>query len=207
MKSLLKYVFWVAIAGGIFYGGYYAYDHWWNAGAVQKIFDQAAGIREKTSQQANQYAKIIASSTKSAASSLLKNAIGGFISGVGEKLYSVGLNFSGAPSSLSAPPQTQNLPGLLVGNIPAPTSSAFDVPPPPATIVVGLNTDLSLSINSGQVYKVDWGDGGENQGATESGNITVLRHRWASPGDYIVRVNIGNNVTSNVYSFPLRVYR
>jgi hypothetical protein len=62
-------------------------------------------------------------------------------------------------------------------------------------------------VNSGQVYKVDWGDGVKSQGATEADSITIIHHSWSSLGDYAVDVSVGNSVTSKVFSFPVRVYQ
>ncbi len=203
MKKFLRYVFWIAIAGGVLYGSYYVYDNWWNEGTSQKIGSGARELEQKT----GRYATAIASSTKNAAGSFFKNKIGDFVSVVGEKIYSVGLNLSGVTSSPVIGNASSAVSGLPVGNVPAPTSSAFDVPPPPVTIiVVSVSETLSFSVNSGQTYKADWGDGKKEQGAIPAGDMTVLRHSWSGAGDYIVRVNVGNNISNNTYSFPVRVY-
>jgi hypothetical protein len=214
MKRILKYVFWLAVAGGIVYGSYYAYNNWWNNEMANKISSGAGAIGRTVSSQASDYAKTIASTTGQSVTSFFKSNIGSFIASVGEEILSAGVNLSGSTSSVpislvSSP--VQNSPSfpssLPSGNVPAPTSSAYDAPPPPATIVVKAGEILSFSVNSGQIYKVDWGDGVKIQGATEADSITVIHHSWSNLGDYAVNVSVGNSVTSNVYSFPVRVYQ
>lgn len=208
MSAFLRYIFWIAIAGGIIYGGYYAYQNWWNEGTAKDISNRAIVLGETATQKAGEYAKSVASTTETAASSFLKNKIGNLVSVVGEQLTSLGAGLSGvtSPLSVGGAGGIVSPPAPLTVNVPIPTSSAFNIPPPPATIVVSVNEQLSFSINSGQVYKMDWGDGEKDQGATSADNITVLRHSWASVGDYIVRISVGNSVTLNIYSFPIRVY-
>lgn len=196
MKRILRFVFWILVTAGIVYAGYYAYDRWLNDETPARISDKVTIVGKEAGQKANEYAKTVASTTKNAVSSFIKNQISELASDVGEKLYSF----------LPASSQVQSIPRIPAGNVSAPTSSAFDVPPSPATIVVNVNESISFSINSGQVYKINWGDGEKEQGAMESGNIKVLRHSWASAGDYIVRISIGNSVSSSIYSFPIRVY-
>lgn len=200
MNIFLKFILWVAVLGGVIYGGFYAYNNWWNA-------DGGKAVREDAGQKIGAYAKSVASSTKQTAATFVKDQIGSFIASVGEEIQSAGLNLSGTASSVPVSAETKVPTKLLSGNLPAPTSSAFDVPPPPATIVIKTDELLSFSINSGQVYKIDWGDGLKDQGATEIGKTTVVSHTWKSEGDYVVNVSVGNSVSTNVYSFPVRVYK
>jgi len=204
----LKYVLWLIIAAALIYGGYYAYQNWWNEGLTGSVSKQATEIGKTATQKAGEYAKSIASTTETAASSFLKNQVGNWVSVVGEQLTSLGMNLSGATSSPSVS-GTGGVatPVLPTGSVSTPTGSAFNVPPPPATIVVKIGELLSFSINSGQVYKIDWGDGGKDQGSTTAGNITILNHNWTAVGDYAVNVSVGNSVSSNTYSFPIRVYQ
>jgi hypothetical protein len=203
MRTLLKYVFWLAVSAAVVYGGYYAYENWLNEDvSTGNIADQASSLGKTAIQKAGDYAKTVASGTKAAAGSILRNQIGGFIGSVGEQIYSAGMSLAGNTSSL--PPVSQNV--LPEGNVAAPTGSIFSIPPPPATIIIAMNSDFSLSINSGQVYKVDWGDDEKDQGAIAEGKITILHHIWKSAGDYAITVNVGNSVSSNNYSFPVRVY-
>lgn len=207
MKTFLKFILWVVVLGGVVYGGFYAYDNWWNEGTANKISNEAKVLGAMTSEKTVEYAKAIASTTRQTATSFVKNKIGDFISVVGEQITSAGLNLSGSTSSYGILPQVLDISSLPVGNLPAPTSSAFGVPPPPATIVVKTNELLSFSVNSGQVYKIDWGDGLKNQGATEAGKTTIVSHAWKNEGDYVVNVSVGNSVSTNVYSFPVRAYK
>ncbi len=200
MKTFLKFILWVAVLGGAVYGGFYAYDNWWKA-------DSGKAIREEAGQKIGDYAKSVASSTKQTATAFVKNQVGNFIASVGEEIQSAGLNLSGVASSVPAFVQTQIPASPLSGIIPAPTSSAFNVPPPPATIVIKMNEPLSFSVNSGQVYKIDWGDGLKDQGATETGKTIIVNHIWKNEGDYKVNVSVGNSVSTNIYSFPVRVYQ
>ncbi|TSA46460.1 hypothetical protein D4R51_00110 [bacterium] len=208
MSRILKYVLWLAVAAAVVYGGYYAYQNWWNEGLAGDVSKQATEIGKTATQKAGEYAKSAASTTKAVAGSFLKSQIGGLVSVVGEQLSSFGAGLSGATSSPSIVGGAGgvDMPVLPTGNVPAPSSSAFSVPPPPATIVVKVKESLSFSINSGHVYKVNWGDGNKDQGATTAGSITVLNHNWTTIGDYTVDVNVGNSVSSNTYSFPIRVY-
>ncbi len=210
----MKYIFWIAVAGGIAYGSYYAYNNWWNNETADKVSSGAGTIGKTVSQEASDYARTIASTTGQSVTSFLKNNFGNFIASVGEEIQSAGVNLSGStssvPISLSSPlaPNISSLSSSLpTGNIPTPTSSAFDVPPLPTTIAVKIGDLLTFSINSGQIYKVDWGDGSNSQGATEADSITIIHHSWSSLGDYEINVSVGNSVTSNVYSFPVRVYQ
>ncbi len=202
----MKYVFWIAIAGGVVYGGYYTYENWLNEGASGDVSKQVSALGEKAGEKAGEYAKAIASTTKSAAGSFVKEKIGDWVSVIGEEIVSLGKGLINATSSPSANAPVAISPVPPTGSAPAPTSSVYDVPPPPATIVISAGESLSFSINSGQVYKVDWGDGNKDQGATTAGSVSILRHQWSNPGDYEVSVSVGNSVTSNVYSFPVRVY-
>jgi hypothetical protein len=207
MSRFLKFVLWLAIAAAFVYGGYYTYENWWNEDAAKTVSEQASVLGETAAKRVGEYAQSVASTTKAAAGSFLKNKVGEWVSVVGEQLLSMGANLSGVTSSPSAAfPAPAILPVLPAGNVSAPTGSLFSVPPPPATIVVSVNERLSFSVNSGNVYKIDWGDGEKDQGATTAGNITIIHHGWTSPGDYSVNVSIGNSVSSNVYSFPVRVY-
>jgi hypothetical protein len=200
MKSFLKFILWVAVLGGVVYGGFYAYDNWWKA-------DGGKAIREEAGQKLGDYAKSVASTTKETAASFLKDKLGDFIANVGEEIVSAGLNLSGATSAVPFYSPVPNSPTVLpVGSVPAPTSSAFDAPPPPATIVVKTGESISFSINSGQTYKIDWGDNVKDQGATEAGKTTIVNHTWKAEGDYTVNVSVGTSVSTNVFSFPVRVY-
>ena len=164
-------------------------------------------IKEEVSQKIGNYAKSVASSTKQTATSFVKDKIGSFIASVGEEIQSAGLNLSETMSSVPAFVQTQVPAEPLSGILPAPTSPAFGAPPPPATIVIKTNESLSFSVNSGQVYKIDWGDDTKDKGSMEAGKTTIVSHAWKSEGDYSVNVSVSNSVSTNIHSFPVRVYK
>jgi len=198
---VLKFVFWAAVLGAAVYLGWYGYQNW---------LSQGAAVTKQVGDKATAYVDSVASTTQNAAIAAVKGTLGDLVTVVGEQISNWGSSLSGATSSVSSSvpiPPPDSSPVSSADSVPAPTSSLFASPPPPATIVVGVNVPLSFSINSGQIYKVDWGDGTKDQGTSDQTQLPIIRHAWTAPGDYSVEVNVGNSVSSNTFSFPVRVYQ
>ena len=212
MRFIGKALLWIIILAAVGYGAWYAYAKWWNADNAKQVGNfvdtTAKNIGSTAANKANELGTSVASSAVQSATSFVGSTIGDLLSGLGSSLENAGVGLGGTPSvPASTPGNDYTQPVVPSGPSPAPTSSTFNVPPPPATIMTKVGASLSFSINSGKTYNVDWGDGKVAQGATAANEVTVINHSWNVQGDYMVHMTIGENGSQSTSSFPVRVYQ
>ncbi len=215
MRIFRKALLWIIVLVAVGYGAWYAYSKWWgidNAKRVGGFMDTTAkNIGNAAVTKAGEIGTEVASNTVKSARSFVGSTIGNLLSGLGSSIENAGIGLGGTPSSPAGSTtngnQTYAQPALPSGSAPAPTSSAFSVPPPPATVMTKVGVPLSFSINSGTTYRVEWGDGKVAEGTTAAHEVTVISHMWSAQGDYTVHMTIGDNGSKTISSFPVRAYQ
>ena len=199
MKTFLKFILWVAILGGAVYGGFMLMTI-----GGRPIVERRSGKRRAKNRRLCQIRREFDETNRHGVRKKpsgefhrerrRRNPIGWF------EFVRCGLFRSGVrPNANSGEPAFRNYSRA--------DQLRFQCSMPPATIVIKMNEPLSFSVNSGQVYKIDWGDGLKDQGAAETGKTIIVSHIWKNEGDYKVNVSVGNSVSTNIYSFPVRVYQ
>ncbi len=201
--KFLRWIFYLALAAAIIYGAYLVYMKWVNGEPISSLWRTAKEYASSTESAVNSTTKTvnavqtgIASATDAFAAA--KTSIGGVLSGLGSAIEDLGTGISGATSTSPV----AAAPSPTVGPAPAPSSGAFLVPPPPATVTTAVGAPLYFSLNSGQSYSISWGDGATDAGSLNASEVTVVKHSWSAAGDYIVKVTID----ASSYTFPIRVY-
>ncbi len=210
MRFFGKALLWIFILAAVGYGAWYAYAKWWGTDTTKQVGNfvdaTAKDLGNAATNKANELGTTVASSAVKSASSFVGSTIGNLLSGLGGSIESAGVGLGGTPSS-PANVGTSGQPVIPSGPAPAPTSSTFYVPPPPATIMMKVGASLSFSINSGKSYYVDWGDGKTAEGTTATNEVTIINHVWNTQGDYTIHMTIGEKGSQSTSSFPVRVYQ
>ncbi len=209
MRTFLKTFAWVIVLGLLCYGAWYAYHAWWGTGeAGQFIETTSKNIGNAAQSKAKEIGTDVASGTLSSVKTFLGDTVGKLLSSAGEAIQNAGTGLQSSPPMTVNNTYVQTTPLFTSGSTPQPTSTSFYVPPPPATIMTKIAMPLSFSINSGNSYRVEWGDGTTpDSGVVAKNNVTVINHTWEQEGDYTVRMEVGENGSTSTYSFPVRVYR
>lgn len=205
MRQFLVRFFWTAVVAAVLYGGYVLYVRWWEKGGangtaniVKTVQTQAPKVAGEAETKAENYATKVISEASGSAGSFIKQQVGSALSGAAQTVLQGALSLFNPSAPVASP--------LTTGTISVPVGSGFNVPPPQATIITKINTPLTVSINRGTSYTVDWGDGKFESGEITSDSVRVLNHSWAAPGDYSVKVTVKESDTTNAYSFPIRVF-
>lgn len=201
-----KKILWLAVIGGVAYGGYAAYGKWGKTDVQREAVDLGKGIvgyvRTAASSTlgtvkgaAKTYATQVVGETEQTLLSAAKEKVGNLLAPLGEKLSSFAGTLSGTPAGEV---------GKAV-SVPQATGTAFSVPPPPAAIVARPNAPFSISVSGISRYTVDWGDGIKEAGDVPEDRATLLSHAWATAGDYTVHMEVKENGAIHSYTFPIRV--
>lgn len=218
-----KVLFWMCICAAVAYGGYFAYERWWNsdlAGTVEGISVRA--IQDGSSELVGK----VGDAAKESASNYVKGAAAGIFYSLGEKLNSFAASIVGeaddsgethtVASSSDAGTETMPQGGSVVSSDTSGGAISLEytardeylIPPPFATIVAKTRVPFSFSINrAGVSYSINWGDGTVSKGVVPSGNSFIVSHEWEKQGDYMAQVDIREDGAQKYfYSFPVRIY-
>ncbi|MFH0806771.1 MAG: hypothetical protein V1885_03550 [Candidatus Brennerbacteria bacterium] len=198
MRTLVTRMLWLAVACALLYGGFVAYERWWDGDLsfmkdrvlsfVSDKTDEVKGRAEEVGGEVLETVKEEATEqAKSAVSSLIRGAIGS----IGEAIQKYGETVAGNPSAESAP---------------AATGDTFSVPPPPVALTAKANAALSFVVNEGESYSAAWGDGAFDEGTKEVNVGVILRHAWSTPGDYTMTLITKANGNTRTQTFPIRIY-
>lgn len=201
---MVKKLLWIVAIAALLYGGYIAYEYWWESGrppgevrgASTRILSAAEGVWEKVKEAAHTFTTRVVGEAEQTFTEAAKEKAGDLIAPLGEQITSFAGTLSGGDGSSSAGG---------TANIPAATGSTFSVLPPAAAIVVKPNMPITFSVNRVSSYTVDWGDGMTEKGTVPKDRITLLTHAWTAAGDYSVNVNLEEDGSSHAYLFPIRV--
>ena len=209
----LRWIFYLALAAAIIYGGYFAYLKWMNGEPLSSLWQKAQQYASSTQgavqnvsdtvRTAQKTVQSVQSTVASATSAFdaVKATVGNVLGSVGEGIQGLAQDLTGATSSpapASSGPSAVPAP-VSIGPTAAPNVSDA---PPPATVTTPVGVPLYFSMTSGQTYSIAWGDGTVSSGTLNQGAPTVVRHAWSSAGNYSVKVTIDGNS----YTFPIRVY-
>lgn len=221
-----KVLFWMCVCAAVAYGGYFAYERWWNsdlAGTVEGISVKA--IQDGSSELVGK----VGDAAKESASNYIKGAAAGIFYSLGEKLNSFAASIVGeaneprethvVASSSDAGTETvseessndsaasSNTSGGAI-SLEYTARNEYLTPPPFATIVAKTRVPFSFSINrAGVSYLINWGDGTVSKGVVPSGNSFIVSHEWEKQGDYMAQVDIREDGAQKYfYSFPVRIY-
>jgi len=206
---MFKVFIWTVILGIVGYGMWYAYQRWWGTGEVEKFVEVTSKNIENTARsKMKEVSTAVASDTLSSARTFLGDTVGKLLLNAGGAIQNAGVSLRGSSPSATETIPVLVTPPLASGTIVQPTSTSFYIPPPPATIMTKVSVPLSFSINSGNSYTVDWGDGtAAERGDVVRDKVMIINHIWNKEGDYTVKMVIMGNGSTSTYSFPVRVYQ
>ncbi|MBI5732914.1 hypothetical protein HY967_03075 [Candidatus Jorgensenbacteria bacterium] len=209
MRRLFGNVLWILVLGGLAYGGYVAYERWWQTGVVERIFKDTG---DKVKQTAEEELAKYGEEAKQAATGYVKQKIAEGISTVGEEIQSAAGSIIGESGVLPTTTEKRYLDigdiGGGEGVIARPTSSRFSVPPPPVAVTTKVGVPLIFSLNSGVGYTIQWGDGTSEKITVGSNQSKLASHTWKRVGDYTAKITASGvgTVKPTTTSFSVRVY-
>lgn len=205
MRRFIVRILWLAAIGALLYGGFVAYERWWDGDfgalkdrtfsftrkAAENLGEKAAKTGGKALEKAKETATEVA---QSAAASV----VGGAIEAAGETIARWGQAVAG-PSATTGE-------NLLSQAVPAATGTAFSVPPPPVALTAKVGALLTFAVNEGTTYAAEWGDGVKDEGEKAKGETALLRHAWTVAGDYTMTLTTKDDGVTHRETFPVRIY-
>ncbi|MCL4404116.1 hypothetical protein M1432_02130 [Patescibacteria group bacterium] len=210
---ILRWIFYLALAAAMIYGGYFAYLKWMNGEPISSLWQKAQQYASTTQgtvrnvsdtvSAAQKTVQSVQSTVASATSAFdaAKETVGNLLGGIGEGIQGLSQALKGATSS-PASTSTAVPPAAAAVSVGSTATAASSDAPLPATITTSVGAPLYFSMASGNAYSISWGDGTVSSGALDQGEPTVVRHAWSSAGNYSVKVT----VDGGSYTFPIRVY-
>jgi hypothetical protein len=200
MRTWATRILWLAVTGALLYGGFVAYERWWDGDlaflkdrAFSLTRDTAENIKEKASEAAGDALDTAKEQAAEATKDFIASAVGDLIESVGETIQEYGRSLGNSVSS-----DAQRAPPV--------SGTGFIIPPPPVTLSTSVNETLAFAVNHVGRYTVNWGDGAFGEGMVTEGKPMLLNHAWISPGDYAVKLSVVSPVGTHTETFPVRVY-
>ncbi len=187
-------IFWLAAAGTLLYGGFVAYERWWDGDwslvknrVLSFVGENTAEIQEQALEKGNEVLENVKKEATEQAKTTISSFIGGVIESLGESIAHYGESVAGAPA---------------VVDIPAARGPSFATPPPPVAVSARAGEPLTFVVNEAGQYTVTWGDNATSEGEVKEGENVLLEHTWTAPGDYVVILS----TVSHTETFPIRIY-
>lgn len=198
MRILVTRILWLAAIGALLYGGFVAYERWWEGDwslltdrVLSFVNDRTEEVKERAVEAGSEALEDVKEEATERAKGAISSVIGGAIEAIGETIANYGESVAGTPTASTAP---------------AASSPAFSVPPPPVALSLEVGEALSFAVNEGTQYAATWGDGTSDEGEKELDVTILLTHAWNVPGDYVVTLVTGVNGASHTETFPVRIY-
>jgi hypothetical protein len=198
MRTLVTRILWLAVTGALLYGGFVAYERWWDGDlslvkerVLSFVNDSADEVKERAVEAGSEALDEVKEEATERAKSAISSVIGGAIESIGETIAQYGESVAGAPSAAS---------------VPAVSGGSYQTPPPPVALTAEVGEELSFAVNEGTRYTATWGEGSSDEGNKETTASVLLHHAWAAPGDYTVTLVTEINGTSRTETFPVRIY-
>jgi hypothetical protein len=199
MRTLVTRILWLAAAGALLYGGFVAYERWWDGDlslvkerVLSFVNEGAEEAKDRAVEAGGEVLQTAKEEATEAAKSAITSMIGGAIESIGETIAKYGESVAGgAPAATPAP---------------AVSSPSFSVPPPPVSLSAQVGETLTFAVNEGTRYTAMWGDGATDENGKDADATVLLRHAWGAPGDYMMALTTGVNGTTHTETFPVRIY-
>lgn len=198
MRTLVTRVLWLAGIGAILYGGFVAYERWWDGdwGALKDrafslVRETTQTIKERAEEKGGEVLESAKEEATETAKGAIASAVGGVIESVGETIARFGESIAGMPARAPAP---------------AASDSIFSVPPPPVALSAKAGASLTFAVNEGTAYAAEWGDSVKDEGEKDKNETVLLRHAWTVPGDYTITLTTRDNGVTHREVFPVRIY-
>lgn len=196
MRTLVTRILWLAVAGALLYGGFVAYERWWDGDLSlmkERVFSFVNEGAEVSKERAVEAGGEVLEDVKEEATEQVKGAIslviGRAIESIGETITNYGESVTGRPAEA-----------------PAPSGLGYTNPPPPVALTAEVGVSLSFAVNEGGEYVAVWGDGSTDEGTKDATTTTFLRHAWDTPGDYVVTIATKTSSETHTETFPIRIY-
>jgi hypothetical protein len=208
MGTFLRRLFWFVIVAALCYAAYAAYVRWWDDGFTERakeavttfvndaIEKARTTVGVQVEKKANEVVDTVVSEATGAATRYVKEKASDALSAVGAKIVETVGTFIGTSTTDRFP----------AGTVPVATTTGFQLPPPPATLVTNVGEPLVFSVTHSVSYEIAWGDGTTERGTVPRDVMQLVSHAWEVPGDYAVTLLITDGGTPQTYSFPVRVY-
>lgn len=198
MRTFVTRVLWIAVAGVLFYGGFVAYERWWDGDfsllkdrVLSFVSDRTEVVKERAMEAGSGALEEVKEEATERAKSAIASVIGGAIESIGETIANYGESVAGALSTTS---------------VPAATGGSYQKPPPPVALTAEVGEELSFAVNEGTRYTATWGEGSPDEGDKDADVSILLRHAWTTPGDYTVTLVTEENGVRRSETFPVRIY-
>jgi len=198
MRSVVVRILWLAAIGALLYGGFVAYERWWEGdwGAVKDrtfsfVRETARSVKSRAAEEGGRAFEKAKGEAAEAAKNTVASVVGDAIGSVGSAITSFGLSVAGTPPMEALPPAG---------------GPAYATPPPPVALSARAGSALAFAINRGDWYRADWGDGASDEGDKVSDATVLLRHAWEAAGDYTVTLATRAEGNVREEKFPIRIY-
>lgn len=204
MRTLVTRVLWLAGIGVVLYGGFVAYERWWDGDLslvkerVLSFVNEGAEVaKERAVEVGGEAFQTVKEEATETAKGVVASAVGGVIESIGEAIQSYGESVAGT----SVPPGSSR-----ATETPTPSGDGYQIPPPPVTLTARVGVTLTFSINEGESYVAAWGDGTMDEGQKSENASVLLRHAWDRAGDYTVTLTTVTGDVKRAETFPTRIY-
>ncbi|MDP3975227.1 MAG: hypothetical protein Q8P88_03010 [Candidatus Jorgensenbacteria bacterium] len=198
MRTVAVKLLTLAAAGALLYGGFVAYERWWDGdlSLVQErvlsfINDRAEDVKERAVEAGGEALQSAKEEATEAAKGAIASVVGGIIESVGERIQHFGESVAGTPAAET---------------VPAALGPTFAVPPPPVALTAQVDAPLTFAVNEGVSYAVSWGDGATHEGEKDVDATVLVSHVWTLPGDYVVTLTTKLQEREHAVTFPIRIY-
>lgn len=198
MRTFVTRILWLAVAGALFYGGFVAYERWWDGDfsllkdrVLSFVSDRTEGVKERAVEAGSEVLEDVKEEATERAKSAISSVIGNAIESIGNAVASYGESVAGSISATSAP--------IAAGG-------SYRTPPPPVALTAKVGEELSFAVNEGTRYTAMWGEGSSDEGVKDTTTSVFLRHAWTTPGDYTVTLVTEESGVSHTETFPVRIY-
>jgi hypothetical protein len=195
---ILRWIFYLALAVAVVYGGYLIYMKWMQGQPISSLWQKAREYASGTAGTVQAVQQTVGKIQKSAASTRgiinsAKTSLGDVLANLGKTIENAGTMITGT-TNISRPFATTSSSALS----PSPTLVSSQ----PAMITTTVGIPLYFSLTIGRLYSITWGDGTTSTGSLSQGTPTIVKHSWPAVGNYTVQVTIDDSS----YTFPIRVY-
>jgi len=207
MKRFFSFIFWIAVVGGLAYGGYYLYTDFWQDGGAEKLKGEVMGTATEKTEEIKEEVKGVMYNAFESVSEEAQGTLGNIVSSIGKTISSFGTNIvgeviSGGGTVTPSPEFKGNAETVEVKE-----SEGTGSISPFASILIKRGDLFILSLNYGGEYEIDWGDNETEEGEVAGGKTLLLNHKWEETGEYTVTLSIkAENLSETNYSFPVFVY-
>lgn len=198
MRTLVTRILWLAAAGALLYGGFVAYERWWDGDlslvkerALSFVSDNTEGIQGQAIEKGSEVLETVKEEATKQVKGAISSVVGGAIESIGDTIVQYGQSVAGNSANES---------------VVAPSGSGYQKPPPPVALSAKTGFPLSFAVNEGESYTATWGDGTSDEGEKGTEETILLRHAWETPGDYTMTLITKAASGTHTETFPVRIF-